>query len=80
MLPGRSTPSDFDEFDLLLAVDEENLHRLRRMLRPEAATGCDCSMTSTFPIPYYGGPDGFDVVLDQIAAACRRLLDELRQG
>jgi protein-tyrosine phosphatase len=30
------------------------------------------------PDPYYGGPDGFDNVLDMVQAACRGLLRELR--
>jgi protein-tyrosine phosphatase len=30
------------------------------------------------PDPYYGGPHGFDRVLDQVEAACRGLLDEVR--
>ena len=30
------------------------------------------------PDPYYGGPRGFETVLDQVEAACRGLLDELR--
>ena len=31
------------------------------------------------PDPYYGGPNGFELVLDQVEAACRGLLDELRR-
>jgi len=30
------------------------------------------------PDPYYGGPDGFDRVLDLVQAACAGLLDALR--
>ena len=30
------------------------------------------------PDPYYGGPDGFEEVLDLVEAACRGLLDEVR--
>ena len=30
------------------------------------------------PDPYYGGPDGFEQVLDLVEAACRGLLDEMR--
>lgn len=73
-------PSDFAEFDLLLAVDEENLHRLRRNAPPGSSDRIRLLDDVDVPDPYYGGPDGFDVVLDQVAAACRRLLDELRQG
>ena len=30
------------------------------------------------PDPYYGGPDGFEQVLDLVEAACRDLLQELK--
>ena len=33
--------------------------------------------TLDVPDPYYGGPSGFDDVLDVVEAACRRLLGEL---
>jgi protein-tyrosine phosphatase len=32
------------------------------------------------PDPYYGGERGFEIVLDQVEAACRGLLRELRAG
>ncbi len=72
-------PSDFEEFDLLLAVDAENLHRLRRIAPPGSADRVRLLDDVDVPDPYYGGPNGFDMVLDQVDAACRRLLDELRQ-
>jgi protein-tyrosine phosphatase len=81
---------DFETFDLLLAMDRKNLRELRaiapngeaagkiRMLRefdPESAGAPDLDV----PDPYYGGPRGFETVLDQVEAACRGLLDELRR-
>ena len=79
-------PSDFEEFDLLLAADRENLADLRhiapvgtqdkiRLLRsydPGAHGDLDV------PDPYYGGPDGFEDVLDLVEAACRGLLEDVR--
>ena len=72
-------PSDFETFDLILAVDEENLDRLQKVA--PAGSGAQLRLLDgrDIPDPYYGGPDGFDLVLDQIIAACSRLLDELRQ-
>ena len=82
-------PRDFEHFDLLLAMDRENLRELRtfssdgdlagkaRLLRefdPASAGAPDLDV----PDPYYGGPDGFETVLDQVEAACRGLLDTLR--
>ena len=72
-------PSDFDQFDLLLAVDHENLQRLQRIAPPGSGDRIRLLDDVDVPDPYYGGPDGFDNVLDQVDAACRRLLDELRQ-
>ena len=81
--------SDFEEYDLLLAADRENLAHLRalapsedarakvRLLRefdPHSAGAPDLDV----PDPYYGGPDGFEDVLDLVEAACRGLLDEVR--
>jgi protein-tyrosine phosphatase len=82
------TPADFEDFDLVLALDRENLRNLRaiappgteeklRLLRefdPHSAGAPDLDV----PDPYYGGPRGFETVLDQVEAACRGLLDELR--
>jgi protein-tyrosine phosphatase len=72
-------PDDFDNFDLILAVDDENLQRLRRLTPPGAADRVRKLAARDVPDPYYGGPDGFDLVLDFIERDCRALLDELRQ-
>jgi len=80
-------PADFSDYDLLLAADRENLADLRalatsdearakvRLLREfDPASSGDLDV----PDPYYGGPDGFEDVLDLVEAACRGLLDEVR--
>ena len=82
-------PRDFEHYDLLLAMDRENLRELRtfssdndvagkaRLLRefdPASAGAPDLDV----PDPYYGGPQGFETVLDQVEAACKGLLDALR--
>jgi protein-tyrosine phosphatase len=79
--------ADFDEYDLLLAADRENLDALRalapseearakaRLLREfdPASRGGDLDV----PDPYYGADRGFDEVLDLVEAACAGLLDEI---
>lgn len=80
---------DFGRFDLLLAMDRENLAvlsslapddeararaRLLREFDPEAVATGDLEV----PDPYYGGDDGFGRVYDAIERACRGLLDRLR--
>jgi protein-tyrosine phosphatase len=81
--------SDFADFDLLLAMDRENLAELRE-LAPDAEAEAKVHMLREYdpasagapdldvPDPYYGGPQGFETVLDQVEAACRGLLDALR--
>jgi protein-tyrosine phosphatase len=83
------TEADFEAYDLLLAADAQNLAALRavapddeaaakvRLLRefdPAAAAAHDLDV----PDPYYGGPGGFDDVIDMVDAACRGLLEQLR--
>jgi protein-tyrosine phosphatase len=91
VLEGRARqvrPRDFEDFDLILAMDRQNLRDLRelapddaarakvRLLRefdPDSAGAPDLDV----PDPYYGGPRGFETVLDQVEAACRGLLAEV---
>ena len=78
------TLEDFDRFDLLLAMDDGH-HRdmLRRAtgeqqdkvrMFMEAAAG---HPAPAVPDPYYGGPDGFEPVLDLIEEGARAWLRKL---
>ena len=82
-------PEDFEHYDMLLVADRENERDLRavapsdaarekihllREFDPHTAGAPDLDV----PDPYYGGPDGFEDVLDLVEAACRGLLDALR--
>jgi protein-tyrosine phosphatase len=81
---------DFEDFDLILAMDSSNLAELRRMAPDERARS-RVRMLREFdpasaglndldvPDPYYGGSRGFEDVLDIIQAACVGLLEELRR-
>jgi protein-tyrosine phosphatase len=85
----KFSPDDFDDFDLILAMDEENRRDLLaiapgddarakvRLLR-EFDPATDGSADLDVPDPYYGGDDGFEHVLDLVDAATRGLIDELR--
>ncbi|HET6507254.1 MAG TPA: low molecular weight protein-tyrosine-phosphatase [Baekduia sp.] len=83
------TEADFEAYDLLLAADERNLASLRagapddeaaakvhllREFDPKSVAAGDLEV----PDPYYGGPDGFEHVLDLIQDACEGLLAHLR--
>lgn len=78
-LARQVTPEDFEHFDLVLAVDDENLARLRRIAPPGRSGRVRKLAAEDVPDPYYGGARGFDDVLDRVEDACRALLDELRQ-
>ncbi len=76
---------DFDEFDLLLAMDLENRRELlRHGAPPERVRLLRCfdpglqgrpDEQLQVPDPYYGGDDGFGAMFTMLDAACRGLLD-----
>lgn len=79
-------PADFERFDLILAMDRENLSVLRRRAPSSAHERLRLFLEfapqgapEDVPDPYYGGPNGFEEVLDLVEAATRGLLTHLRQ-
>jgi protein-tyrosine phosphatase len=79
-------PHDFEHFDLILAMDRENLAVLHHRAPAEARERVRLFLEFAphgepreVPDPYYGGPNGFEEVLDLTEAAVRGLLDYLRQ-
>lgn len=75
---------DLDYFDLILAMDNENLQNVRQMANdnhshkigrmrefdPKPGDG-------EVPDPYFGGPEGFENVFQIVKRSCQQLLDEL---
>ena len=79
-------PVDFERFDLILAMDRENLAVLRRRAPQPAQERVRLFLEfaphgepQEVPDPYYGGPNGFEEVLDLIESAARGLMTYLRQ-
>jgi protein-tyrosine phosphatase len=74
------TRADFEDFDLLVAMDRDNLRDLFAIAPPgtEHKVRMLLAGNRDVPDPYYGGPRGFENVLDLVEAACAQLLDELR--
>ncbi len=79
---------DFEEFDLVLAMDLQNLRDLKELAGDRYASRVRLFLdydpqsppSSAVGDPYYGGEAGFDNVLDLCERAARGLLDELRRA
>jgi protein-tyrosine phosphatase len=76
---------DFERFDLILAMDWQNLEELRELCPPEHLRKlrrlmefAPSGVSEVVADPYYGGHDGFERVLDHIEEACRGLLIAIR--
>ena len=73
--------TDFEEFDLILAMDRGHLRALERLSPDEHRHKIRLFVQGReVPDPYYGGPEGFERVLDLVEAACRDLLRELQRA
>ncbi len=75
--------SELGEWDLVIAMDQQNLSDLQSL---PGAGQAHIRLFSDFlppgspvdvPDPYYGGPEGFDRVLDLVEEGCANLLEEL---
>jgi len=76
-LRGRQVSrDDFDRFDFILAMDGDNLANLNR-IRP-AGSRAEVALLMSYapqagarevPDPYYGGAEGFEIVLDLVESA-----------
>jgi protein-tyrosine phosphatase len=69
---------DFHRFELILAMDENNLADLRR-LAPQGGHRAEVRLFAgtEVPDPYTGGPAGFERVLDMVEAASERWIQDL---
>ena len=82
----RVSSMDFESFDFIIAMDDDNLNDLRDEADEEhhakISLLLDYSETGGLrevPDPYYGGLGGFEKVLDLVEQASRGLLDEVRK-
>jgi protein-tyrosine phosphatase len=83
----KVTRADLADFDLVLAMDEDNLADLTRLdrsathrakIRPFTSF-CTEHRLRDVPDPYYGGRSGFSQVADIVEDGCRGLLEALRR-
>ena len=86
------TAADFDRFDHVLALDRSNRRALLdlarhqddqqkvRLLRSfDPTLSPEHARQAEVPDPYYGGPGGFDEVLEMCERACQGLIEHLHQ-
>lgn len=75
--------ADFDRFDMIVAMDDENVTALKKLARNQDDLKKIHKMTdfskvwgyNEVPDPYYGGDEGFELVLDLLEDACQGLLE-----
>jgi protein-tyrosine phosphatase len=82
------TGTDVDSFDYLIVMDEDNLRKVRRLAERARSTP-EVRLLREFdpeadgeldvPDPYFGGPDGFELVHDLVERSARGLLDHIRE-
>ena len=76
------SPADFSRFDLLLAMDKANLRDLQQLHPGQGRVELDLYLRryqlplDEVPDPYYGGAQGFELVLDLLEQASDALLLE----
>ncbi|MCC7460816.1 MAG: low molecular weight phosphotyrosine protein phosphatase [Proteobacteria bacterium] len=90
-LEGRSrqyTEKDFEDFDYILGMDASNEPHLKALapdgFKTQIISFIDLCPTykgkfEDVPDPYYGGIDGFDLVLDVVEEGCENLLQKIRK-
>ena len=77
--------ADFEKFDLILAMDRENYWNILSLdpeekYRDKVQMMCDFCRShhsKEVPDPYYGGPEGFNHVIDLLMDACEGLLEDI---
>lgn len=79
--------SDFERFDLVIAMDRGHHRQLARLCPPEQGHRLRLFMEfsqknrqADVPDPYYGDDSGFETMLDLIEEGAQGLLAELRDG
>jgi len=77
--------ADFERFDRLIVMDQDNLTELKNRFPDQSHNKISLMMSyakqrseTEVPDPYYGGEDGFELVLDLLDEAASGLLSDLK--
>jgi len=81
----RAVSADCEQFDYMLAMDRDNYQGLEKICPPGLEYKLHLFLNfapnlehEEVPDPYYGGPTGFERVLDMIEEASEGLLQEIQ--
>ena len=82
----RVSPEDFNRFDYVLAMDRDNYDELLSICPPGHTDKLRLFLEfapelgmQEVPDPYYGGPQGFEVVFDLVEQASLGLLRDIQK-
>lgn len=82
----RLRPEDVAAFDYLVVMDSENRRAVERLVEASPASAevhllrefdPEAGEDTDVPDPYFGGPDGFEIVHDLVERSARGLLEHL---
>ncbi|MEL7333830.1 MAG: low molecular weight protein-tyrosine-phosphatase, partial [Cyanobacteria bacterium J06560_2] len=81
------TASDFEDFDLILAMDRSNYRDILSLDKNNQHADkvklmceyCQAHPDEEVPDPYYGGEDGFDYVIGLLQDGCAHLLEDISE-
>jgi len=81
----QAEPADFERFDYVIAMDQDNLNNLLAIAPEDHREKLHLLLDFApelekreVPDPYYGGTRGFDKVFDLVSDASRALLSRIR--
>lgn len=80
-------PGDFEKFDLIIAMDDTNYYELKEQARSVEEENKIVKMTDFsrkyeydhIPDPYFGGAEGFELVLDLLEDAAEGLYESIEE-
>ncbi len=82
------TVQDFDDFDLIYAMDDSNYNNMASLARDELdhaklkmiLNENNPEQYLSVPDPYYGGSDGFELVYQLLDEACEVIAKKIQDG